>query len=53
MKKDYETPKLFVHGAVEDMTQAFGSLSAEDTIIYGNFSFPGNGGSQDGVVVPK
>jgi hypothetical protein len=53
MKKTYETPKLVIHGTVEEMTQAFGSASATDTIIYGSFSFPGNGGSQDGVVIPQ
>ncbi|HXG19020.1 MAG TPA: lasso peptide [Methylomirabilota bacterium] len=53
MKKTYETPKLIVHGTVEEITQAFGAATAADTIIYGSFSFPGNGGSQDGIVVPK
>jgi hypothetical protein len=53
MKKTYETPKLVIHGTVEGMTQAFGSAAAVDTIIYGSFSFPGNGGSQDGIVVPE
>ena len=52
MKNTYETPKLIVHGTVEEMTQAFGMLPA-DTIIYGSFSFPGNGGSQDGIVIPN
>jgi hypothetical protein len=41
-----------VHGTIEEMTRAFGTSSAEDTIIYGQFTFPGTG-SQDGVVVPK
>jgi len=53
MKKAYETPKVIVHGTVEEMTRAFGTSSAADTIIYGSFSFPGNGGSQDGIVVPQ
>ena len=53
MKEKYETPKVIVHGTIEEMTQAFGSASAADTIIYGSFAFPGNGGSQDGIVVPK
>ena len=53
MKKTYETPELTVHGTVEELTQAFGSASAQDTIIYGSFSFPGSGGSQDGIVIPK
>jgi hypothetical protein len=53
MKDTYETPKLTVHGTVNEMTQAFGASSAADTIIYGQFTFPGNGGSQDGIVVPR
>jgi len=54
MKETYETPKLIVHGTVEEMTQAFGSASAADTIYYSPWgSFPGAGGSQDGVVVPN
>jgi hypothetical protein len=53
MKKTYETPLLVVHGTVEDMTQAIGSASATDTIFYAPWgSFPGAGGSQDGIVVP-
>ena len=52
MKKAYETPKVIVHGTVEEMTQAFGTSSAIDTIIYGSFAFQGTG-SQDGIVVPK
>jgi hypothetical protein len=53
MKQSYETPKLIVHGTVEEMTQAFGGSDAQDTIIYGAFAFPGNGGSTDGIVVPQ
>jgi hypothetical protein len=53
MKKTYETPKVTVLGAIEEITQAFGSSSATDTIYYGSLTFPGNGGSQDGIVVPR
>ena len=53
MKESYETPMLTVHGTVEEMTQAFGAAAAADTIIYGQFTFPGNGGSVDGIVIPK
>lgn len=53
MKKSYESPELIIHGNVETITQAFGESSAEDTIEYNGRSFPGDGGSQDGVVVPK
>jgi len=53
MKEKYETPKVIVHGTIEEMTQAFGSASAADTIIYGSFSFSGSGGSQDGIVIPQ
>ena len=54
MKNTYETPKLIVHGTVEEMTQHFGSSSASDVIYIGGYdSIPGHGGSQDGIVVPK
>jgi hypothetical protein len=53
MKKTYETPKVTVLGTIEEITQAFGSSSATDTIYYGSLTFPGNGGSQDGIVVPR
>ncbi len=53
MKKVYSSPKLTVHGNVEEITQAFGTAAVNDTIQYGSISFPGNGGSIDGVVVPR
>lgn len=53
MKKRYSSPKLTVHGDVEKLTQAFGNSAVNDTIIYGSLAFPGNGGSRDGIVVPK
>jgi len=53
MKDTYETPKLTVHGTVEDITQFFGNQNATDTLylagrVYGN----GYSGSQDGEIVP-
>ena len=53
MKKNYQAPKLTVLGNVETLTQAFGSSSADDTYEYNGKSFPGDGGSVDGIVVPK
>lgn len=52
MKEAYETPKLIVHGTVEEMTQALGSASANDAIIWGRFSFdpPIITGSRDCVI---
>jgi len=52
MKNRYETPKVIMHGTIEEMTQAFGSASAADTIVYGSFAFQGTG-SSDGIVVPQ
>ncbi|MCU0527695.1 MAG: lasso peptide [Elainella sp. Prado103] len=57
MKKTYSAPQLIVHGNVEQLTQAFGSSSQEDTFYYTNnkgqtMGFPAEG-SVDGVVVPK
>ena len=53
MKQTYETPKLSIHGTVEQMTQMMGSSSASDAIIWGNLTFdpPGFNGSQD-LVIP-
>ena len=53
MKEKYETPKVIVHGAIEEMTQALGSASASDAIIFGSFAFPINTGSRDIVIIPK
>ncbi|HXG19021.1 MAG TPA: lasso peptide [Methylomirabilota bacterium] len=52
MKKTYETPRLIVHGAIEEMTQALGSASANDAIIWGSFSFdpPLISGSRDLII---
>jgi hypothetical protein len=49
MKKSYESPKLIVHGTLEEMTHALGSASASDLIIWGSFSFdpPIINGSRD------
>jgi hypothetical protein len=53
VKQTYETPKLVVHGTVEQMTQLLGSASASDAIIYGTLVFDPPGfdlGSQDIVI---
>jgi hypothetical protein len=54
MKRTYETPKITVLGTIEEMTQAFGSSSATDTIYIGGTPLPYGGftGSRDGQVVP-
>jgi hypothetical protein len=55
MKNKYETPKLIVHGTVEQMTQLLGSMSASDAIIWGSLVFDPPGfdlGSRD-IVIPK
>jgi hypothetical protein len=54
MKQVYETPKLSIHGTVEQMTQLMGNSSASDAIIWGNITFDPPGldlGSQD-LIVP-
>jgi hypothetical protein len=54
MKSKYETPKLIVHGTVEDMTQFFGASTATDTLYFGTQPFGSGGfGSTDGQIVPK
>ena len=56
MKQPYETPKLTVHGTVEQMTQLIGSTNASDSIIWGNIIFdpPGfDNGSQDWIIRPR
>jgi len=56
MKQPYETPKLTVHGTVEQMTQLIGSANASDSIIWGNIIFdpPGfDNGSQDWIIRPR
>jgi hypothetical protein len=52
MKQAYDTPRLIVHGTVEEMTQALGAASANDAIIWGRFSFdpPIVEGSRDWVI---
>jgi hypothetical protein len=52
MKKSFTAPSLKCHGLLGEVTQAFGSSSASDKIQYGSVTFPGNGGSQDGIVKP-
>lgn len=52
MKKTYTTPKLIIHGTVDEITQAFGPASVQDTIFFGGTPIAHGTGSQDGVVVP-
>ena len=53
MKQNYETPKLIVHGTVEEMTKAFAPSNARDTIYLGGPQAPATGiGSQDAGVYP-
>jgi hypothetical protein len=53
MKNTYETPKLIVHGTVEDLTQFFGSQTATDTLyVAGQPYGSGYPGSQDGQIIP-
>lgn len=57
MKKSFVAPQLKNHGALSEVTQAFGDPGPSDTLFLGNASFPGSvlglSGSQDGVVGPK
>ncbi len=53
MKKAYNAPKLTVHGNVEEITKAFGTPGTDDTFEYAGQTFPGRGGSQNGVVIPN
>jgi hypothetical protein len=55
MKKMFTVPCLKNHGALEEITQALGSASAQDTIFISGkpFTLPGVTGSSDGIVVPK
>ena len=53
MRKEYEAPRLIVHGTVEQMTQLIGATNASDSIIWGNIIFdpPGfDNGSQDWII---
>ena len=51
MKQTYETPKLIVHGTVEEMTNAIGpSATAMDHIFQGTNIIGSAPGSQDGYV---
>jgi hypothetical protein len=55
MKKMFTVPCLKNHGALEEITQAYGSSSAQDTIFFNGqpFTLPGVTGSSDGTVIPK
>jgi hypothetical protein len=55
MKKTFTAPCLRNHGALQEITQALGTSSAQDTVFVGTrgFQLPGVTGSSDGIVVPK
>jgi hypothetical protein len=54
MKKLFTVPSLKNHGALEEITQAYGSSSATDTVFFNGKPFNlGSTGSSDGVVIPK
>jgi hypothetical protein len=55
MKKAFTAPSLKHHGALQEITQAFGGGSAQDTLFIAGkpFTLPGITGSSDGIVVPK
>jgi hypothetical protein len=55
MKKTFTAPCLRNHGALQEVTQALGTSSAQDTVFVGTrgFQLPGVTGSSDGIVVPK
>lgn len=51
VKETYHTPKLVIHGTVEQMTQIFGSTNAGDYVIWGSHAFgPTPFGSEDCVI---
>ena len=53
MKDSYETPRLIVHGTLEEMTQFFGAATATDTLYIGTQVYgTGYPGSRDGQIVP-
>ena len=51
MKNTYETPKLIVHGTVEELTNALGVSSAQDALIIAGQPYGGyTDGSSDIIV---
>ena len=55
MKKAYTSPKLMVHGDVQEITQAFGPSTAGDVVFIGGSNVPsdiGSTGSTDGIIMP-
>ena len=55
MKKAYTSPKLMVHGDVQEITQAFGSTTVGDVVFIGGSNVPtdiGSTGSTDGIIMP-
>jgi hypothetical protein len=54
VKESYQTPKLAVHGTVEEITKAFGNDSATDTIYWPDGRIYGyDDGSRDAVILPR
>ena len=61
MKTNYTAPQLTVHGNIEEITQAFGQSSAQDTWYVGGSNLQGDSqsvgghstGSIDAVLVPQ
>ena len=53
MKKQFNAPKLKHHGALQEITQAFGATSSTDTVFFNGTPFGTATGSQDGNVIPK
>ena len=55
MKKVYSSPKLMVHGDVQEITQSFGPSPVGDVVFVGGSNVPtdiGSTGSRDGVIMP-
>lgn len=53
MKKQFNAPKLKQHGALQEITQAFGASSTTDTIFFNGKPLGEATGSQDGIVIPR
>lgn len=55
MKMAYNSPKLMIHGDVQEITQAFGARTAGDFVFIGgsNITSPISAlGSRDGIINP-
>jgi hypothetical protein len=54
MKKQYNPPKISIHGNVEAITQAIGSSVFVDTVFFNGSTFSIEGTSDiDGYVIPR